>query len=109
MGDSGSEEPTRGDHQVPVVLLMKGNPAMSQCGFSRAAVQILELHGVLPEKPKLFDVILEDPTSLRTCVKEFSYVPLPPVPRVSSLQCSEWPAIPQIYVNGSFLADATFF
>ena len=41
MGHSGSEAPTRGDHQVPVVLLMKGNPAMPQCGSSRAAAQIL--------------------------------------------------------------------
>jgi len=49
---------------------MKGNPATPQCGFSRAAVQILELHGVPPEKLKSFDV-LEDST-LRNDVKEFS-------------------------------------
>ena len=43
---------------------------MPQCGFSRAAVQILELHGVPTEKLKSFDV-LEDST-LRSDVKEFS-------------------------------------
>jgi len=51
---------------------MKGNPAVPQCGFSRAAVQILELHGVPPVKLKSFDV-LEDST-LRSDIKEFSYV-----------------------------------
>ena len=80
---------------------MKGNPATPQCGFSRAAVQILELHGVPPEKLKSFDV-LEDST-LRSDVKEFSYVPLPLDPHISSLRCSEWPTIPQIYVNGEFV------
>ena len=54
----------------PVVLFMKGNPAMPQCGFSRAAVQFLELHGVPHEKLKSFDV-LED-SALRSDVKEFS-------------------------------------
>lgn len=85
----------------PVVLFMKGNPAMPQCGFSRAAVQILELHGVPSEKLKSFDV-LEDST-LRSDIKEFSYVCLPSPHRVSSLGCSEWPTIPQIYVNGEFV------
>jgi len=64
---------------------MKGNPAIPQCGFSRAAVQILELHGVPPEKLKSFDVL--ENSTLRSDVKEFS----------------EWPTIPQIYVNGEFV------
>ena len=74
---------------------------MPQCGFSRAAVQILELHGVLPEKLKSFDV-LEDST-LRSDIKEFSYVFLPSLPFISSLRRSEWPTTPQIYVNGEFV------
>jgi len=74
---------------------------MPQCGFSRAAVQILELHGVPSEKLKSFDV-LEDST-LRGDIKEFSYVCSPSPPRVCSLGCSEWPTIPQIYVNGEFV------
>jgi len=69
----------------PVVLFMKGNPKIPQCGFSRAAIQILDLQGVPPEKLKTFDV-LED-QSLRSDIKEFS----------------EWPTVPQIYVNGEFV------
>jgi monothiol glutaredoxin len=85
----------------PVVLFMKGNPAVPQCGFSRAAVQILELHGVLPEKLVSFDV-LED-SSLRNDIKEFSYVSLPPLRSTFLSWRSEWPTIPQIYVNGEFV------
>lgn len=52
------------------MLFMKGNPQMPQCGFSRAAVQVLDIQGVPPEKLKTYDV-LEDP-ELRSGVKEFS-------------------------------------
>ncbi|EGO03788.1 hypothetical protein SERLA73DRAFT_175425 [Serpula lacrymans var. lacrymans S7.3] len=69
----------------PVVLFMKGNPQIPQCGFSRAVVQILDLHQVSPEKMKTYDV-LED-SELRSGIKEFS----------------EWPTIPQLYVNGEFV------
>ncbi|KAF8137225.1 thioredoxin-like protein [Boletus edulis] len=71
--------------QSPVVLFMKGNPQMPQCGFSRAAVQVLDIQGVPPEKLKTYDV-LEDP-ELRSGIKEFS----------------DWPTVPQIYVNGEFV------
>jgi len=70
---------------TPVVLFMKGNPAQPQCGFSRAAVKVLELQGVPPEKFKSFDV-LED-SELRSAIKEFS----------------DWPTIPQLYVDGEFV------
>ena len=86
---------------APVVLFMKGTPETPQCGFSRAAVQILELHGIPPEKLKSFDV-LEDST-LRNDIKEFSYVSWPSCAHEFSYQCSEWPTIPQIYVNGEFV------
>ena len=55
---------------TPVVLFMKGTPDQPQCGFSRAAVQILEMQGVPPEKFKSYDV-LED-SQLRSDIKEFS-------------------------------------
>ncbi|KAF8419150.1 thioredoxin-like protein, partial [Boletus edulis BED1] len=71
--------------QSPVVLFMKGNPQMPQCGFSRAAVQVLDIQGVPPGKLKTYDV-LEDP-ELRSGIKEFS----------------DWPTVPQIYVNGEFV------
>lgn len=57
---------------TPVVLFMKGTPDAPQCGFSRAAVQVLDIHGVPTEKMKTFNV-LED-SELRQSVKEFSYV-----------------------------------
>lgn len=52
------------------MLFMKGNPQIPRCGFSRAAVQVLDIQGVPPEKLKTYDV-LEDP-ELRSGVKEFS-------------------------------------
>ncbi|KAI0825756.1 glutaredoxin [Irpex lacteus] len=70
---------------TPVVLFMKGTPAQPQCGFSRAAIQVLELQGVPEEKLKTFNV-LED-SELRSSIKEFS----------------EWPTIPQLYVDGEFV------
>lgn len=54
----------------PVVLFMKGTPQEPQCGFSRAVVQILDIHGVPPEKMKTYNV-LED-SELRSGIKEFS-------------------------------------
>jgi len=64
---------------------MKGTPEEPQCGFSRAAIQVLQLQGVPPEKFKTYNV-LADP-ELRSGIKEFS----------------EWPTIPQIYVNSEFI------
>ena len=58
--------------EKPVVLFMKGTPAHPECGFSRAAVQILEIQNVPPEKVSTYNV-LEDP-ELRSSIKEFSYV-----------------------------------
>jgi monothiol glutaredoxin len=56
----------------PLVLFMKGTPELPQCGFSRAVIQVLDLHGVPPEKMRTYDV-LEDP-ELRNGIKEFSCV-----------------------------------
>ncbi|KAF9448935.1 monothiol glutaredoxin-5 [Macrolepiota fuliginosa MF-IS2] len=70
---------------TPVVLFMKGTPDEPQCGFSRAAIQVLELQGVPQEKLKTFNVLADQ--ELRSGIKEFS----------------EWPTIPQIYVNGEFI------
>jgi monothiol glutaredoxin len=52
---------------TPVVLFMKGDP---QCGFSRAAVQILEMQGVPMDKLRTFDVLQD--SELRNDIKEFS-------------------------------------
>ena len=68
--------------EAPVVLFMKGTPVFPQCGFSAAVVQILSHMGV---KFKGVDV-LADP-SVREGIKSFS----------------NWPTIPQLYVNGEFV------
>lgn len=70
---------------APVVLFMKGTPETPQCGFSRASIQILGLQGVDPAKFAAFNV-LEDP-ELRNGIKEYS----------------DWPTIPQLYVDKEFV------
>ncbi|RAH41475.1 monothiol glutaredoxin GRX5 [Aspergillus brunneoviolaceus CBS 621.78] len=70
---------------APVVLFMKGTPETPQCGFSRASIQILGLQGVDPKKFVAFNV-LEDP-ELRQGIKEYS----------------DWPTIPQLYLEKEFI------
>ncbi|XP_061442658.1 glutaredoxin-related protein 5, mitochondrial [Rhineura floridana] len=67
----------------PVVVFMKGSPAQPQCGFSNAVVQILRLHGV--SDYRAHDV-LQDP-DLRQGIKNYS----------------NWPTIPQVFLNGEFV------
>jgi monothiol glutaredoxin len=69
-----------------VVLYMKGTPEAPQCGFSAAAVQILEACGA--EEVATVDV-LADP-DIRQGIKQFS----------------NWPTIPQLYVAGEFIGGA---
>lgn len=69
-----------------VVLYMKGTPDAPMCGFSAAAVQILEACGL--EEVATVDV-LSDP-DVRQGIKEFS----------------SWPTIPQLYVKGEFVGGA---
>lgn len=66
-----------------VVVFMKGNPDAPRCGFSNAVVQILKTHGV--DKYDAHDVLQDE--DLRQGIKEFS----------------NWPTIPQVYLNGEFL------
>ena len=69
-----------------VVLYMKGTPEAPQCGFSAAAVQMLEACGA--EEVATVDV-LADP-DIRQGIKQFS----------------NWPTIPQLYVAGEFIGGA---
>jgi len=69
-----------------VVLYMKGTPAAPQCGFSAAAVQILEACGA--DEVATVDV-LSDP-DIRQGIKQFS----------------NWPTIPQLYIGGEFIGGA---
>jgi monothiol glutaredoxin len=69
-----------------VVLYMKGTPQQPQCGFSRTVVQILEAEGVRDFKS--FNVL--DSTEIREGIKKFS----------------NWPTIPQVYLNGEFIGGS---
>ena len=69
----------------PVLLYMKGTPAFPQCGFSSVAVQILTHLGV---KFEARDVLSD--AEVRNGIKEFS----------------NWPTIPQLYVNGEFVGGS---
>jgi monothiol glutaredoxin len=66
----------------PVMLYMKGTAMFPQCGFSARVVQILSHLGVKFATAN----VLEDP-DLRDGVKQFS----------------NWPTIPQLYINGEFI------
>ncbi len=68
-----------------VVLFMKGTRFSPSCGFSASVVGILD--GLLPRYHTVD--ILEDPL-LREAIKEFS----------------EWPTIPQLYVDAQFVGGA---
>src|SRR3954462_5849829 len=68
-----------------IMLFMKGNPAMPQCGFSAAVVGILKEVGV----PFGSYNILAD-QELREGLKEFS----------------NWPTFPQLYVDGQLVGGA---
>ncbi|KAK3995041.1 hypothetical protein QBC44DRAFT_32171 [Cladorrhinum sp. PSN332] len=70
---------------APVVLFMKGTPETPQCGFSRASIQVLGMQGVDPNKFAAFNV-LED-SELRQGIKEYS----------------DWPTIPQLYIDKEFI------
>ena len=68
-----------------VMLFMKGNPSMPQCGFSAAVVGVLKEIGVPFESYN----ILADP-ELREGIKEYS----------------SWPTFPQLYVDGKLIGGA---
>lgn len=65
-----------------VFLFMKGNPEFPQCGFSANTIAILN-H--LQIDYKTFDVLSD--MNIREGIKAFS----------------NWPTIPQLYINGEFM------
>ncbi len=65
-----------------VVLFMKGTKHFPQCGFSATVVEVLRRSG-----SDFQDInVLEDP-AIRQGIKEFT----------------NWPTIPQLYVQGKFV------
>ena len=65
----------------PVVLFMKGSKKMPQCGFSSAVVNALSYLEV-----DFKDVDVLEDGELRDGIKTFS----------------DWPTIPQLYIDGEF-------
>lgn len=68
-----------------VMVFMKGSKLMPQCGFSNNVVQILNTLGVPYET---VDILAEQ--DVRQGIKEYS----------------NWPTIPQIYINGEFVGGS---
>jgi monothiol glutaredoxin len=68
-----------------ILVFMKGSKLMPQCGFSNNAVQILNSLGVPFET---IDVLSD--SDIRQGIKEYS----------------NWPTIPQVYINGEFIGGS---
>jgi monothiol glutaredoxin len=69
--------------QNRVVLYMKGTPEFPQCGFSATVAEILKRCGLAGYAS--FNVLEND--TLRQGIKEFS----------------NWPTVPQLYIDGEFV------
>ncbi len=65
-----------------VIIYMKGTPDSPQCGFSAQVVSILKSYNIPFETKN----VLPDP-HLRQAIKDFT----------------DWPTIPQIFINGEFI------
>jgi monothiol glutaredoxin len=65
-----------------IMLFMKGNPSMPQCGFSAAVVSILKELGV---QYGSFNILADQ--EIREGLKEYS----------------NWPTFPQLYVDGQLV------
>jgi monothiol glutaredoxin len=65
-----------------IMIFMKGNRSFPQCGFSAATVAIFDELGV----PYATADVLSDP-ELRDGIKRYS----------------NWPTIPQVYIDGKFV------
>jgi monothiol glutaredoxin len=73
------------DEQVKkhkIIVYMKGTPSFPMCGFSAATIEVLDSYNVPYESVN----VLEDPV-IREGIKRYS----------------NWPTIPQVYINGEFV------
>ena len=68
-----------------IMVFMKGSKLMPQCGFSNNVVQIINTLGVPFET---FDILADQ--EIRQGIKEYS----------------NWPTIPQIYIDGEFVGGS---
>ena len=70
----------------PVVLFMKGTAQFPQCGFSGRAIQILKAVGI--DNMVTVNVLEDD--EVRQAIKDYS----------------NWPTVPQLYMNGEFIGGS---
>ena len=83
MSDNAAFDRIQGEiNENDVVLFMKGSPMMPQCGFSAAVTHLLS---TLQVKFKGVDVLQD--MEVREGIKQFS----------------NWPTIPQLFVNGELI------
>jgi monothiol glutaredoxin len=68
-----------------IMVFMKGDRLQPQCGFSNQVVQILNILAVPYET---LDVLADQ--DIRQGIKEYS----------------NWPTIPQVYINGEFIGGS---
>ncbi len=83
--ESKFEEIDRTVDENEVVIFMKGTARQPMCGFSEAAVEVIRSYDVDFETRN----VLED-DELRQTLKDYS----------------DWPTIPQIYINGEFVGGS---
>jgi monothiol glutaredoxin len=77
----------RFDYEIgshPIVLYMKGTADFPRCGFSAAALEALRPFG------QVYTVDVLADTEVREGIKEYS----------------NWPTIPQVYINGKFIGGS---
>ena len=72
-------------NQNKIMVFLKGTKLMPQCGFSNNVVQILNTLGIPFET---VDILADQ--ELRQGIKEYS----------------NWPTIPQVYINGEFVGGS---
>jgi monothiol glutaredoxin len=70
----------------PVVLFMKGTAQFPQCGFSGRAIQLLKASGA----QNIVTINVLEDAAVRQGIKDFS----------------NWPTIPQLYINGEFVGGS---
>jgi monothiol glutaredoxin len=70
----------------PIVLYMKGNARMPQCGFSANAIRILSALGA--QGVVTVDVLQDE--EIRQGIKDYA----------------KWPTIPQLYIHGEFIGGS---
>lgn len=82
MADSTSERIRQSIEGNKILIYMKGSRSFPMCGFSAATIEVFEELGVPYETVD----VLKDP-EIRDGIKRFS----------------NWPTIPQVYIDGKFV------